>query len=202
MHSNLALKTDREFTYGDYLTWPEGERWEIIDGSAYDMSPGPTIDHQLISGELLYQFKHYLRNKTCLVIDAPIDVLFPEPDQDIKNTKNYVQPDIIVVCDHKKLHERKRCAGPPDLIIEILSPSTACLDMKDKRKLYEHEGVREYWIVDPANKLVQVFILENNKYKIPEIYTKEDKVKVGIFPDLEIDLNHVFKNYIIDNNIS
>lgn len=198
MQSNLALKHDREYAYGDSLTWPEEERWQIIDGIAYDMSPSPTVDHQLILNELSRQFSTYLLDKTCILIPSPIDVLFPEPDEDIKNTKDYIQPDIIVVCDHKKLKERKRCIGAPDLIIEILSPSTAYLDMKDKRILYERERVREYWIVDPVHKTVQVYKLEKDKYKFPDVYKADDKIKVGIFPDLEIDLSLVFRDYIKD----
>ena len=196
MQSNLVLKHEKKFTYGDYLTWPDEERWQIIDGIAYDMSPSPTVDHQLILNELSRQFSTYLLNKTCIVIPSPIDVLFPKPDEDIKNTKDYIQPDIIVVCDHKKLQERKRCVGAPDLIIEILSPSTAYLDMKDKRILYEREGVKEYWIVDPVYKTVQVYKLEKDKYKFPDVYKVDDKIKAGIFPDLEIDLSLVFRDYI------
>jgi len=196
MQSNLALKQQQEFTYGDYLTWPDDERWQIIDGIAYDMSPAPIIEHQLILKELLTDFNIYLRDKTCLVIPSPVDVVFLKEKENIKDSKDVVQPDIIVVCDHKKLQSHKRCAGAPDLVIEILSPSTASLDMKGKRKLYEGEGVKEYWIVDPVHKTIQVYILENNKYKFPEVYTADDKIKVGIFPDLEIDLSSVFREYI------
>jgi len=196
MQSNLALKQEKGYTYGDYLTWPEEERWQIIDGIAYDMSPSPTVEHQLILNELSRQFSTYLLDKTCILIPSPIDVLFPGTNEDIKNTKDYVQPDIIVVCEHKKLQERKRCTGSPDLIIEILSPSTAYLDMKYKRILYEREGVREYWIVDPVYKTVQVYKLEKDKYKFPDVYKGDDKIKVGIFPDLEIDLTLVFRDYI------
>mgnify|MGYP001048580708 CR=1 FL=1 len=196
MKNNLAFKQQQEFTYRDYLTWPDNERWQIIDGIAYDMSPSPIIEHQLILNELSTQFSLYLRNKTCLVIPSPVDVVFPKQNEDIKDAKDVVQPDIIVVCDHKKLQSHKHCVGAPDLAIEILSPSTASIDIKIKRKLYEREGVKEYWIVDHVHKTIHVYILENNKYKFPEVYTTEDKIKAGIFPDLEIDLSLVFRDYI------
>ncbi|MEQ8225684.1 MAG: Uma2 family endonuclease [Candidatus Eremiobacterota bacterium] len=195
MKRNLAVKEEETFTYEDYLTWPEDERWQIINGIAYNMSPAPDLDHQTISGELHRQFANYLLDKTCRVFASPVDIIFPASGQDIKKTKDVVQPDIIVVCDHKKLHERKRCIGAPDLAIEILSPSTAYIDMKEKRHLYEREAVREYWIVDPVHKTVQTYILDGNQYKVPEVYSLEDKIKVSILPELEIDLALVFKEY-------
>ncbi|MEQ8186404.1 MAG: Uma2 family endonuclease [Candidatus Eremiobacterota bacterium] len=196
MQSNLALNHRQEFTYGDYLTWPDDERWQIIDGIAYNMSPAPNLDHQFILSELHLQFGIYLRDKTCRIFTSPVDVVFPKQNEDIKDVKDVVQPDIIIVCDHKKIKNHKHCAGSPDLVIEILSPSTSKLDLKDKLKLYEREGVKEYWIVYPNDKIINVYKLEDNKYKFPEIYTAEDKIKVDIFPDLEIDLSLVFREYI------
>ncbi len=196
MQTNLALKQQQEFTYGDYLTWPDDERWQIIDGIAYDMSPAPTLDHQYILVELSRQIATYLLNKSCRIFTSPVDVVFFKPDENIKDAKDVVQPDIIIVCDPEKIKNHKRCAGSPDLVIEILSPSTGKLDLKDKFKLYEREGVKEYWIVDPVHKTVHIYILENNKYIRPEVYTEDDKIKVGLFPDLQVDLSLVFRDYI------
>jgi len=196
METNLALKLEERYTYGDYLLWPDGERWQIIDGIAYDMSPAPILEHQLILNELSRQFSTYLLNKTCIVIPSPVDVIFPKSNKDIKDAEDVVQPDIIIVCDHKKLQSHKRCIGAPDLIIEILSPSTSKLDLKDKFKLYEREGVKEYWIVYPNDKVINIYKLEDNKYKIPEVYAVDDKFNTGIFSDLEIDLSLVFREYI------
>jgi len=196
MQSNLALNRQQGFTYEDYLAWPDEERWQIIDGIAYDMSPAPTLDHQFILSELHLQIGTYLRDKMCRIFTSPVDVIFPEENEDIKNAKNVVQPDIIIVCDHNKIKNHKHCAGAPDLVIEILSPSTGKLDLKDKLKLYEREGVKEYWIVYPNDKIISVYKLEDNRYKFPDTYTAEDKIKVGLFPDLEIDLSPVFREYI------
>lgn len=104
-----------------------------------------------------------------------------------------VQPDIIVVCDPKKI-EKKGCVGAPDLVVEILSPSTAKMDWKDKYALYEEAGVREYWIVNPDDALVHVFRLTDGKFRLDGTYSAEDTLKIGIFEDVTIDLKNVFEN--------
>lgn len=183
------IKQDRKYTYKDYLTWPEDERREIIDGVAYDMAPAPLRFHQRISIKLAYQFEDYLKDKTCEVYDAPFDVVFEEDEY----TDTVVQPDIAIICDKSKLTDNG-CTGAPDLIVEISSPSTARKDLKEKFSLYERTGVKEYWIVHPTDKTVLVFKLgENNEYGKVERYDSEDSIKVGIFEDLVIDLKAVFK---------
>lgn len=180
------------YTYGDYLTWPEEERWELIAGVPYSMTPAPSRTHQRISGELFKQIALYLTGKTCEVYAAPFELLLPKADEEDEEVLTVVQPDLLVVCDPKKLDERG-CKGAPDLIIEILSPHTAGKDMKIKLALYERAGVREYWIVDPEYQIAQVFKFEaNGEYGRPEVYIAGDQVKVGIFPDLIIDLGQVF----------
>lgn len=103
-----------------------------------------------------------------------------------------VQPDIIVVCDPKKI-EKKGCIGAPDLVVEILSPSTAKTDWKDKYFLYEENEVREYWIVNPDDALVHVFLLADGKFCLGGTYFAEDAVKISIFEDVIIDLKNVFE---------
>lgn len=188
-------KEDHKFTYHDYLKWPKNERWELIGGAAYDMTPAPSIYHQRISRELLLLIGNYLSGKTCEVFSAPFDVRFVDYENaDDGHVYNVVQPDIVVVCDKKKLDDRG-CAGAPDLVIEILSPETASKDMKEKFALYERHGVSEYWMVQPLDKTVMVFKPgEDKKFGKPDIYTIENKIKIGIFDDLTIDLNAVFKN--------
>jgi len=183
----------RVFTYADYASWPDDEQWEVIEGDAYNMSPGAGITHQNVSGELFYAFKHYLRGKECRVYHPPFDVVLPENGETVNSATNIVQPDIMVICDKNKLFEDKCCVGTPDLIVEILSPSSASRDMKYKFSLYERFGVKEYWLVDPVYKTVQVYTLGIDKlYGRPAIYSSEDKIKVGIFADLEIDLKIIF----------
>lgn len=186
-------KEDEKYTYGDYLTWPEGERWELIDGVAYDMSPAPNRIHQKILGNLFYQMKNYLKDKSCEVYFAPLDVRLPRENEKDEDVTTVVQPDIVIVCDHSKLDD-KGCRGNPDLAVEVLSPFTAQKDIKIKFKLYEKVGVKEYWLIHPTDKTVMIFKLkENGEYGKPETYSEEDLITVGIFEDLIIDLKEVFK---------
>ncbi len=188
----LALKQEERFTYGDYLTWDDGERWELIDGVPYNMSPAPRVRHQLILGELHRQVANWLLDKPCQLFLAPFDVRLPEADESDDLVETVVQPDLSVVCDKTKLDDAG-CRGAPDLIVEILSPSTAHKDLKVKFDRYERAGVREYWIVDPTGSTVQIYTVGmDGKYGRPEVFGAVDRVSVGIFPELEIDLATVF----------
>jgi len=191
----LAAKLNIErFNYGDYQEWPDHERWELIDGIAYDMSPAPSRTHQKILGELHRQISTYLLDKTCDVYMAPFDVRFPEQDEKEEEIKTVLQPDISVICDPAKLDE-KGCLGSPDLIMEIVSPATVQKDMREKLFIYEKFGVKEYWIIHPVDQILMVFkLLPGNKYGRPEIFSPLDQVKVGIFPALTINLSTVFKD--------
>jgi Uma2 family endonuclease len=196
------LNIEKKYSYADYLSWPDDERWELIDGVPYNMSPAPIPNHQRISVELVRQIANYLIDKTCEVFDSPLDVRFPKGKK--KNDKeifDVVQPDIIVVCDKDKIDEDKGCLGAPDIAIEILSPSTASKDTLKKRMLYEKNKVKQYWIVDPQEKEVYIYKLKNNdSYGTPELYTKSDKIKVEGFEGLEIDLSLVFRKGIKENS--
>jgi len=186
-------KEDKKYTYGDYLHWPDEERWEIIEGVAYNMSPAPSRRHQKVLIALLNEFYNYLKGKNCEVYGAPFDVRLPEGDEREEEIKTVVQPDIAVICDKSKLDDRG-CKGSPDLIVEVISSSTASLDYIEKLALYEKHGVKEYWIVHPIDKVVMIYRLgDDGKYGRAEIYAKNDRVKVGIFEDLFIDLQEVFK---------
>ncbi|KLU59936.1 hypothetical protein CEB3_c40700 [Peptococcaceae bacterium CEB3] len=190
--SKPAERTEQRFTYQEYLTWPEEERWELIDGLAYNMTPAPTRLHQLISRQLLTLFNNYLSGKPCEVYHAPFDVRLPQSQGSDNQTSTVVQPDIAVICDRTKLDDLG-CKGSPDLVVEIVSPSTFQKDLKDKFNLYERVGVREYWIVYPDQKTISVFRLSpEGRYGRPEIYAGTDSLVVGIFPDLTMDLNEVF----------
>ncbi|MBI5418361.1 Uma2 family endonuclease [Candidatus Poribacteria bacterium] len=187
-------KQVQKYTYGDYINWPEDERWELIDGVAYNMSPAPSRIHQEISGELFYLIKEYLKDKTCKVYIAPFDIRLPKKNEKDEEIDTVVQPDIVVVCDKFKLDD-KGCKGAPDLVIEIISPYTNSKDLKEKFSLYERSGVKEYWIVHPQDKIIMIFKLGKNKeYGKPEIYSKEDKIKVGILKGLTIDAKDIFKD--------
>ncbi|NLI79605.1 MAG: Uma2 family endonuclease [Candidatus Riflebacteria bacterium] len=179
------------FTYGDYLTWPEGERWEIIDGEAFDMTAAPALDHQELLAELVTQFRTFLRGKPCRVFPDP-DVILPRADEADDQVRTVVRPDLVVVCDPTKM-DGKRIRGGPDLAIEILSPSTASHDCLRKRRLYEQAGVREFWLVHPADRIVTVFHLgSDGTYGKPHYHDRESKVAVSVLPGLETDLSLLF----------
>jgi len=183
----------KNFTYKDYLNWPREERWELIYGEAWDMSPAPTRKHQKILVKLLFQIEDYLKDKDCDVYIAPFDVRLPENEGDSnKDTDTVVQPDLLVVCDKSKL-DNLGCVGAPEWVIEILSPSTAVKDLNNKYQLYQDRGVKEYWIIDPSNNYLTVYLLDlTGKYYRSAVYSNSSKVQSKILPELTIDLNPVF----------
>lgn len=152
------IKDDTHFTYGDYRGWPDDERWELIDGVAYNMCAAPNRAHQRISGELFRNIANWLKGRPCRVYDAPFDVLLPAwPGQATDDIDTVVQPDIVVYCDRGKLTDAG-ATGAPDWAVEILSPWTSRKDLNEKFRLYERVGVREYWVIDPAGKSLQVYL--------------------------------------------
>lgn len=162
------------------------ERWERIDGVIYDMTPPPSSEHQRIVGNLFGEFHAFLKGKPCNVFPAPFGVWL-----DDEENGNYVEPDITIICDPSKIHT-KGCIGVPDLVVEVLSPSTALKDKRTKLKRYRLSGVREYWIVDPSHQIVEVYKFSENVFTEPLVYGKGETVQVGIFTDLNIQLADVF----------
>lgn len=154
--------------------------------------PLPLRVHQQIRTELGMQLTHYARGKACSVYFVPLTVRPFERDGDYpENVDTMVIPDITVVCGPSKLDDIG-CKGAPDLIMEILSPFTQRHDKLTKFNLYQRAGVREYWIVDPASKSVQVFVLEDGHYAAKDFGASEDKLSVNILEDCVIDLPQVF----------
>ncbi|HIJ94699.1 MAG TPA: Uma2 family endonuclease [Desulfuromonadales bacterium] len=189
----VQKNSERHWTYADYLGWPDDERWEIIDGVAYALSPAPGRQHQSISFEMARQLGNYLKDKPCRAFAAPFDVRLSDHSSVSDNyVDTVVQPDLFVVCDKNKLDERG-CSAAPDLIIEISSPSTGKNDLTVKFDLYQRHGVKEYWIVHPDQQTVMVFkIGEDGTYGKPDRYAAGDKVLVPLFGELVIDLKEVF----------
>jgi Uma2 family endonuclease len=178
-------KEQPHYTYRDYLEWDDDGRYEIIDGESY-MLAAPSRIHQEISGNLYYALRSFLEGKSCKVYAAPFSVrLFPAEDG---SDDTVVEPDITVVCDSSKLDDRG-CKGPPDMIIEIVSPSTARYDRIVKFGKYREAGVREYWIADPEERAIFAYTLKNGEYTAA-VY--EDAAPVSVLPGCEIDLGSVF----------
>ncbi|GHV31078.1 hypothetical protein AGMMS4952_19100 [Spirochaetia bacterium] len=181
-----------DYTYADVLEWDEDFRAEIIEGELFMMSP-PVRKHQEILGELSYQLATFLKGKSCKVYMGPFGVRL-HPREDLRD-KTLLEPDITVICDPSKLDDCG-CNGAPDLIIEILSPSTRTRDKVRKYNLYMDAGVREYWIVDPKAETVQVYVLEDGRY-VAASYSVEPKVRgdtipVTVLPGCTINLKEVF----------
>jgi Uma2 family endonuclease len=179
------LDSNQLYTYADYETWDDGQRWELIDGVPYCMSPAPRIRHQRISIELSRQISNFLKDRECDVFCAPCDVNLPKPGETEETSTTILQPDLLVVCDQSKIKD-KYIVGAPDWIIEILSPSTAKKDQKEKMRTYARAGVKEYWIVNPAYATITVFKLEDNKFIQQNIFDETDEIEVATLPGLKI----------------
>lgn len=193
MSTALKIDTTPYFTYADYATWPDYPRFELIKGEAFEMS-APSREHQEISVALTVQFGTFLRGKKCRLFHAPFDVRINYNTTD--NT--VVQPDLLVVCDLSKIENGKHCLGAPDFVIEILSESTRSYDKVKKLNVYLDAGVREYWIVNPEDRNVEVFILENGKYFI-SCYEDKDTIPVHVLEGCKINLAEVFETPVVEN---
>ena len=181
---NEALPNyERRYTVEEYHTWDEWFRSELYEGTLIVME-SPTRKHQEILSELHGQLWQFLKGKPCRVYPAPLSVRLS------LNEESIFEPDIVVICDESILTERG-CIGAPDLVIEILSPSTARMDKKLKFMKYQQSGVKEYWIVDPVLDILEVNILSDNRYTTT-IYGETDTVRVSVLEGCEINLTEVF----------
>ena len=188
----MPLSQKKRYTLADALTWDESERIELIDGYPVMMNP-PTRAHQKAVMELSRQLANYLAGKKCKVYPAPFGVrLFEQDGERPEDVDTMVEPDICVVCDRNKL-DKYGCRGVPDLIVEVLSPTTQRHDQLVKLNLYQRAGVREYWIVDPENRTVRVMVQTGDcTLQIHEIYRREDVAKVNVLDGCFIELSKVF----------
>lgn len=185
-----SANTEQRYTYQDYLSWPEGEQYELVDGVAYAKSPAPSYGHQKVSLEIARQMANQLLHRECQVFAAPFDVKLSAPDQD--DAPTVVQPDITVGCDPDRFNPRGHL-GAPDLVVEIVSPDSGVADRKRKYALYEHCGVREYWIVDPEERVVEVYLLDKaGRYSRRGAYGPEETLSATAVAELLVDLRLVF----------
>jgi Uma2 family endonuclease len=191
----LPDPAEPRFTYGDYVLWQGDERWELIDGRAYLMSPAPTRLHQQVLIRLAVQVARQLQGKPCEVYVAPLDVRLPRGDEADADVCDVVQPDLVVLCDPAKLDDAG-CRGAPDWVVEILSPSTQVRDHVEKRDLYERHGVREYWVVDAARRRVTIYRRDGagGGFLPGSIEAAEGLMAVGVLPGLTIDWDAVFES--------
>jgi len=181
-----SVNTKIKFTYKDYKSLPESEtnRYELIEGELI-MVPSPNIYHQRISRKLEFLLEDFVRkNKLGEVFYAPLDVHLGE---------NVIQPDILFIFrEHSYAITREEIKGAPDLVIEILSPSTTERDKTCKRTLYARYGAREYWIVDPAEETIEVLTFKKEGYETFSVYKKIDTLTSPLLPELRIKLTEIF----------
>ncbi|MCD8022620.1 MAG: Uma2 family endonuclease [Lachnospiraceae bacterium] len=181
----MPLPANRVYTEKDYWNLPDGQRAELIDGTLYDMAP-PGYLHQKLVSSLTRIIGNYIsaNNGSCEVLPAPFAVTLSG------NDRTWVEPDSSVICDKDKISDRS-CEGAPDWIIEIVSPGTQSIDYGIKLFKYRTAGVREYWIVNPQKKIVNVFCFENENGAGTGLYSFEEPVLVSVFPELSIQISEL-----------
>lgn len=178
------------YSWNDYRSWSDDERWELIDGYPYAMTPSPRFRHQDISAAITAELRAFLTGRPCRAVAAPMDVRLSDAD--------VVQPDVLVVCDPDKIKET-HIEGAPDIAVEITSPSSISHDRMRKLALYAKYGVKEYWIVTPYPHLVEVLLLDGDSYRVHSVFTKRDTLSSPTLSGLEIPLDGVFNFPIPDN---
>jgi Uma2 family endonuclease len=174
-----------QFTYADYLLLPEESRYELLDGDLF-LTPAPTTGHQRVSRNLSFLLHDFVQNRRLgEVLPAPCDVVLSET--------NVVQPDILFVsAERLSIIGEKNVAGPPDLVVEVLSAGTEERDRTLKTKLYARFGVRELWVADPKAKTVALFVLSGEGYRQEAVFGVGEILRSPLLPGLEISLDDVF----------
>lgn len=181
----LPEKKNEKFTYREYLGWDDDERWELIDGVAYNMTPASTFKHQRIAGNFYASIWSQLGGKSCVPGIAPTDILL--------SAHNVVQPDVFVVCDPEKITDQI-IKGAPEIVVEVLSPGTSLKDRREKKQLYERFGVQEYLIVDPIGQYVERFLLqEDGTFDKGQIFAADETIVFHVLPEIEVELAAVFE---------
>jgi Uma2 family endonuclease len=171
-------------TWNDCPTWPDDERWEIIGGTAFAMSPVPSTQHQSVALGLAGRLERLLAGQPCRPFIAPTDVKLSDA--------NIVQPDILVVCDASKITP-SHIEGAPDLVVEVLSPATATRDLREKKALYEKSGMREYIVVDPmAHYAIRLLLGAEASYDKGTVVAADERLVLTTLGDLEIPLWEAF----------
>lgn len=193
VHKLSDLDLTKTYSYADYILWRFQERVELIKGKIFEMSPAPSRKHQVVSSILNRYLDRYFEFQSCGLYYAPFDVRLVnfKKSNDDKKVFSVVQPDLCVVCDPNKLDDRG-CIGSPDLIIEILSPGNSKKEMGVKFNLYEENGVKEYWIVEPAENSIFVYTLQNGKYIGLKPCIEGEKITSPLFPELDFEIQKIF----------
>lgn len=192
------LDFSRQYTFADYFRWKFEERVELIRGFIHKMSPAPGPTHQSVSGFLTGTFFNFFKGKPCTFFAAPFDVRLPDSEKLTADELIYtvVQPDLCVICDLAKI-DKRGCMGAPDLVVEVLSPGNTQKEMGLKFKLYEENGIKEYWFVHPSKKTITVYALQNGKYTGNHFSEKEEVCSV-LFPELKFRTGEAFDRKLFE----
>jgi Uma2 family endonuclease len=189
-----SLDLNKTYSYLDYLTWQFQEKLELFRGKIHKMSPAPSSYHQKISMRLAGKLFVFFENNRCQLFAAPFDVRLFDKKKSIDDASvlTVVQPDLCVICDENQIDERG-AIGAPDLVIEILSPGNSNKEMKYKFDLYEEAGVLEYWIVNPADKTILIYVLKDDQFIGMHPLIEEDIIQSRLFPQLDFKLEDIFR---------
>ena len=188
------LDLNGSYSYADYLLWQFTERVELIKGKIFKMSPAPSSSHLDILMNLTLMFSKVFIKTSCKLYFAPFDVRlinFKDSTSD-NQIESLVQPDLCVICDRSKI-DQKGCLGAPDLVVEILSIGNSKKEMDTKFDLYQENKISEYWIVDPFQKTVLIYVIENDRYIGLKPYLIDAKITSKTFPDLKISVKKIFE---------
>lgn len=182
------------YSYADYLLWQFSERVELIKGKIFKISPAPSSSHQDILMNLTITFNKVFSKTPCKLYFAPLDVRLINYKESTPENKimSVVQPDLCVICDRSKV-DIKGCLGSPDLVVEILSIGNSKKEMDTKFDLYQENKVLEYWIVDPFQKTILIYVLENERYIGMKPYLIDSKIISPTFPKLKVSVKKVFE---------
>ncbi len=184
------------YTYADYARWTTEERLELIKGKIFPMSPAPSAPHQVIATNISGLLWSFLRGHSCQVFNSPFDVRLPRKSLRDEDILTVVQPDVCVVCDPRKIDHRG-CLGAPDLVVEILSPANSKKELKNKYEVYEESGVREYWIVYPAQRAVHIYRLgADGRFTGLKPFAEGDFLETPVLPGLHVAVDDVFERVI------
>lgn len=186
----LARRDGAHHTYGDYIGWTEDRRYELIEGEAFLIAPAPDLTHQEIAGGVFVQLHVALGDGPCRAFIAPLDVRLPKEDESDADIDTVVQPDVLVVCDPTRL-DRRGVRGAPDLVVEVLSPSTASHDHIRKRRIYERAGVREYWLIHAADRMLTIYRLVGREYGKPVVQELRGTTDLAALPGIRIEWDRI-----------
>ncbi len=184
MSPQASIQDHPVYTWQDYRTWPDDERWEIIDGVAYAMAPAPSTRHQRVTGNVFFHLRQRLSGKDCTPFIAPTDVHLSDLD--------VVQPDCLVVCTPEQIRDT-HIEGPPDLVVEVISPSTSAKDLRQKRRLYERSGVKEYLVLDPLEHYALLYRRHAGAFAEAGVFAADETLTLDSLDGLEIPLAEIFE---------